>query len=114
MVDSSQPFTPASLASLGAYPPTSTTLQLIQQQAAHAEALHQARLAYQYSKENHFMENAWTQGTDQNNVPNVSQQLQNTNENMLESLRTKMMNNVSRMTSSSNSIIPNSQVILFI
>ncbi|KAG8201127.1 hypothetical protein JTE90_028795 [Oedothorax gibbosus] len=108
LMNSPQALTPASLASLGAYPPTSTTLQLIQHQAARAEVLHQARLAYQYSKENHFMENSWT---DQNNVPNVSQQLQNTNENMLESLRTKMMNNVSRMTSNSNSIIPNSQVM---
>ncbi|GBL74054.1 hypothetical protein AVEN_230962-1 [Araneus ventricosus] len=113
LMESSQQFNPANLASLGGYPPTSTTLQLIQQQAAQVEAIHQARLAYQYSKDstNHFMENAWSQVSDHNNVPNVCQQLQNTNENMLESLRAKMMNNVSRMTSgSTNNIIQNSQV----
>ncbi|GIZ00150.1 uncharacterized protein CEXT_151861 [Caerostris extrusa] len=92
LIESGQQFNPANLASLGAYPPTSNTLQLIQQQAAHAEAIHQARLAYQYSSKessNHFMENTWPQVSDHNNVPNISQQLQNPNENMLESLRAK-------------------------
>ncbi|GFY51614.1 uncharacterized protein TNIN_248661 [Trichonephila inaurata madagascariensis] len=57
------------------------------------------------------MDNAWSQVSDHNNAPNVAQQLQNTNENMLESLRAKMMSNVSRMTSApTNSIIFNSQV----
>ncbi|GFU81916.1 uncharacterized protein TNCV_2537251 [Trichonephila clavipes] len=113
LLESSQQFSPANLSSLGAYPSTSTALQLIQQQAAHVEAIHQARLAYQYSKDstNNFMDNAWSQVPDHNNAPNVTQQLQHTNENMLESLRAKMMNNVSRMTSApTNSIISNSQV----
>ncbi|XP_071043666.1 zinc finger protein castor homolog 1 isoform X3 [Parasteatoda tepidariorum] len=99
---------PASLASLGNYPPTSSALQLLQQQAA--EAMHHGHFAHQFSKEspNHFLESAWT---PENNVPNVSQQLQNSNENILESLRAKMMNNVSRLAAvSSNNIIPNPQV----
>ncbi|XP_035208534.1 zinc finger protein castor homolog 1-like isoform X2 [Stegodyphus dumicola] len=101
------------LASLGGYPSTSSTLQMIQQQAAHVEAMHQARLAHHFSKDssNHFVENPWSQTADNSNVPSISQQLPNNNENLFESIRAKMMNNVSRMTSAPpNSVIPNSQL----
>lgn len=114
MLDGVSPQQLSCIASLSGYPPTSNALHLMQQQAAHVEALHHARLAHQFSKEssNHFMEGPWHPPSDHSNTPNLAQQLQNNNESMFESLRNKMMNNVSRMASMpSNSVISNHQVL---
>lgn len=100
------------IASLSGYSQNSNALHLIQQQAAH-EALHQARLAQPFSKEpsNHFRESTWQPQLDHNNTPNLAQQLQNSNESMIESLRNKMMTSVSRITTvPPNSIISNHQL----
>lgn len=113
MLDAVTPQQLSCIASLSGYPPTTNALHLIQQQAAHVEAMHQARLAHQFSKEssNHFIENPWPPSSDYSNAPNLAQQLQNNNESMFESLRNKMLNNVSRIGSlPPTSVISNHQV----
>lgn len=112
-MDSVSPQQLSCIASLSGYPQSGNALHLIQQQAAHAEVLHQARL-HQFNKEssNHFRENPWQPHLEHSNTPNLAQQLQNSNESVFESLRNKMMSNVSRMTTvPPNSIITNHQVL---
>lgn len=115
MVDTVTPQQLSCIASLSGFSPSSNALHLIQQQAAHAEALHHARLVHQFSKDsNHFIEGAWQPQLEHNSTANLPQQLQNNNESMFESIRNKMMNSVSRMTTvPPNSVIPNHQVFHF-